>query len=370
MLLSQCGAAPEEAPSGAARQAILGGSLSDAPDSAVLYLQGPEGTCSAALVAPNLIVTARHCIARSTSGTFSCTAAGDLVPNDTGAGQIGADDAPASLRFFTWRSVAQGPPSTSNPDALGRQIVSTNSITSCRDDLAFVVTDRLVANVVPLPLRLDGATAVNETVSVWGYGFTGQIEPLALRTRGDAQVIAVGPDKATATPQPAPVRTVKTGPVTCIGDSGGPFLGSDGAVVAVVSLGAQTSLNGPFCDEDSGSGGTVGPRLGAYKPLATLALNVANAILAGDAGRDAAEAGSDADDETGELPADDGGEESALPSDAGGEIVSPETTFASGSGCAMGSQGSRKTARVGFAAVALALTALAKRRRKRNGSSS
>lgn len=319
------------------------------------------------MVAPHLIATVRHCVAKNTPGAFSCTASGDLIANDTGAGTIGFDDLPSSLTFFTSASVTQGV-QPNNPDAVGVRIVSTNTSTACRDDLAFVVLDRVIPGVVPLPLRLDPLTLVGEPLSVWGYGLTDHIEGTALRVRTDVPVVAVGPDKPSTTPQPAPVRTIKTGSVTCLGDSGGPFVGADGTVVAVVSVGAQTDQ--PYCDDDAANLGTVGPRIGAYKPLATLALGIADPPS--DAGADTdPDASSDEGDDR---PDADGSATTAddvsIP-DVGGEVGQPpEVGSGDDSGCEIHGFGSSGCRQYGWMAVAGAVAAIAKGRRRRNGSQS
>ena len=57
--------------------------------------------------------------------------------------------------------------------------------------------------VAVAPVRLDAPTMVGETVSVWGYGLTSQInEPVGLRVRNGALVVGVGPDTPASTTQP------------------------------------------------------------------------------------------------------------------------------------------------------------------------
>ena len=262
--LFHCSAAGGGEPSTrASSQAIIGGSSADAPDSPVLLLQGPEGACSAVLVAPALVLTARHCVANTTPGTFQCTAAGEVVNTGSGAGQIGTDNAPDSLTFFQAAKANAG--DLGSPDAVGRQVISTQTPTPCRDDLAFVVLDRAIAGVVPAPIRITRPTSVGEVTSIWGYGLTDQSQPTELRTVDGVPIAGVGPDVAPNSPQLAPVRAVRVGPVTCQGDSGGPIFSTvTGAVIAIVSLGSQAGASGPFCTSTELTD-TTGPRLGAYR---------------------------------------------------------------------------------------------------------
>jgi hypothetical protein len=369
--LAQCGVAPEGDSSRQERQAIVNGSVSDVSDSPTLLLQGPEGACSAVLVAPTLAITARHCVATSLAGPFACTAQSELIPNDSNTGSIGTDNSPGSLKFYTWGGYMRGTYATNLPEAVGTRIISTNSTTSCRDDVAFVVLDRVLPDIVPMPMRIDKNTRVGEAITVWGFGLTTGLDPVSLRVV-NAQIEAVGPDTPPMTAQPAPVRAVKTGPVTCVGDSGGPFVGADGTMIAIVSLGTQGASNGPFCDTNAQP--TVGPRLAAYRALALQALAAVG--ISTDAGADAdsvGEGGATADDDAG-MPAADGGtpeEDASMEPDAG-EVVPPppEDQPVDDSGCSIGPHERNGSQHWAFAAVALAVTVAARKRRRRHGSAS
>ena len=263
LALANCsGGAGDDRAVGTSMEAIIGGSLVDASNSPVLYLSSPEGACSAVLVAPTLALTTRHCVATTTSGSFSCTPSGDVVDTGSGAGQIGADNAPDTLRFFSTATIAAyGTAGT--PDAVGTKVISTDSPTSCRDDLAFVVLDRTIPGLAPVPLRVCQPTSVGEMVTVAGYGLTDHVEVTALRVV-TTSIVGVGPDMPASTTQPAPLRALQMGPVTCLGDSGGPVISTGtGAVVAIVSLGSQVGSSGPYCSSNS-LVDTIGPRLAAY----------------------------------------------------------------------------------------------------------
>jgi hypothetical protein len=280
LALSRCTDPKEGDAVGTSPEAILGGDTITALDSPILYLSGPEGGCTATLVAPNLVVTARHCVAQTTDGPFSCTTAGDLVMTGTGAGQIGADDPPSSLSFFTNAQVVAGTVFSGAPAAVGAHTISTNTPTSCRDDLAFVVLKEAIVGVSIARVRIDSRTSMGEVVSVWGYGLTSQVkDPLAQRVRRNAQIVGVGPDVPVSTTQAAPVRAVRLGPddITCAGDSGGPVTSAaTGAIIAIASLGNEPNRNSPTCT-NYGSPDTTGPRLAAYVGLAQSAFAAAGA---------------------------------------------------------------------------------------------
>jgi hypothetical protein len=382
----RCGGAGDGGSTATSQQAIIGGAASDALDSPVLYLSGPEGGCTAVLVAPRLVITARHCVASSTSGNFSCTPAGDLVPNATHAGAIGTDDPPSSVGFFSPARVADGAVVTGSPDATGTQIVSVNAPTACRDDLALVVLDRSIPGLVPAAIRISSATRVGETVSVWGYGLTDHVQLPSLRVRTGVPVTAIGPDTPPARTQPAPLRCLRTGPVTCQGDSGGPMMSeSTGAVIAVVSLGSQAGTSGPYCASDQFAD-TVGPRLAAYHDLILEAFRAAGASpIAEVAMSDAASASEGAPAIDGAPPPDPVSEEDSAsepessisdsasapnsmstPESATG--VRPTTTVVyrvTGASCAMGREPRRPSSRLDELGIALAWTAAFVGRRRR-----
>jgi hypothetical protein len=397
MALPQCGGSPETGPLGQSSQAILGGTFVDAAESPFLYIEGPEGTCTGTLIAPTLVATARHCVAELSEGSFSCDASGNLIGGGVG-GQIGIDNPPGAISFYLSSEVVPGQP-LGAAQAVGLQILSTQTPTVCADDLAFVVLSQSIPGIAPSAIRLGG-TQVGETVSVWGYGLTDQSEaPAELRVRDDAQIVGVGPLVATTTTQAAPLRAVRVGPgaITCNGDSGGPMTSAaTGAVIAVVSLGEQATT-GPFCSESTNSD-TTGPLLADYSDLVRAAFQAAGQTPILEAVSDAAaaapdgmaeaapssdlEADSDAALESERDAADDAApsmlEAGSLPSsEAGSSVgppsVGPSTTVStgpfayavSGGSCSIGSDVRARSIPRGLMALAVGVAAAVARRRRR-----
>ena len=97
----------EGARSDSQRHAIIDGEISPpGPEDAVLLLRSTtpesgERLCGASLVAANLVVTARHCVAYINEGPFQCTLRGEIVEGAPGAGRMGVDLDPAGLEFYT-----------------------------------------------------------------------------------------------------------------------------------------------------------------------------------------------------------------------------------------------------------------------------
>src|SRR5688572_28600307 len=71
LLLSAC-ATPRGESTSTTRGAIQGGSLDSANTFAVAILDEANGVCSGTLIAPNLVLTARHCIAGGGSDPIDC----------------------------------------------------------------------------------------------------------------------------------------------------------------------------------------------------------------------------------------------------------------------------------------------------------
>ncbi len=367
-----CGAGAGGESTGLSRQAIVGGTEAGVSGSPMLYLEGPQGTCSAVLIAPNLVATARHCTAELGDGTVTCTPEGDLMPTGSGAGEIGADDPPGSLSFYSAERVAAGGTSSA-PDAVGVMILSTQAASICCDDLAFVILDRAMEGLVPAPIRIDRPTQVGEAVSVFGYGLTDRsMEPTALRVRADAQIMGVGPEDPTSVPQAAPLRALRIGPgvVTCNGDSGGPVISvASGAVVGLVSLGSQAST-GPFCSPGP-TADTTGPDLADYRDLALAAFQAAGAspILERLAPPDAGtpDAGAAPDAPAGPPDAAAGRPDAGTPVRGGGRPPpSPIEFVATGGSCAMIKlDPGERSSPAGAIACGLAMMTVAAGRRRR-----
>jgi hypothetical protein len=163
---------------GQAHQAIVGGEYTGAEEQMVVRVYGspPPGsseitrTCTGTLLAPNLVVTALHCLSALTAdGNFACTSDGELA--DPPKGDLGSPVDPTHI------AVSVGPDFTRAPDARGMQLLSTRSTQICQNDLALLVLDTAL-DMPTAPVRIDTRVQISENVSVVGYGLTDDQPPV------------------------------------------------------------------------------------------------------------------------------------------------------------------------------------------------
>jgi Trypsin len=242
-----CSNAPPDAPTGSEHENIIAGEPSPADQDGVVLLRAvqedtSELLCTASLVAPNLILTARHCVAHISDGDFSCSPRGDLSDNPTGAGELGLTVSPENLEVYAGKAPRK------SPVARGQQVVSTLTPNVCKDDLAFVVLDTAL-DLPVIPMRLGRPAQLHELAVLVGYGIRADRQLIDYQTQPRQQkrgleVAGVGPAlDADATTLP-PRSLLTEGPSGCQGDSGGPLLAeSSGALLGVYSLGSAISCS-------------------------------------------------------------------------------------------------------------------------------
>ena len=162
LLATACGQSADEAPLGSLEQAIVNGSGSDASDDSTVYVlthpaEGDAVFCTGTLIAPNLVVTALHCVTHSTVGFFTCNPDGSLTVTDRADGKIGPLLEPDEVDIYVGATVVGNAPVAS-----GSQLLGTGSTQICRGDIAFVVLDQAVDAPIA-SVRLSAGVKVGDT---------------------------------------------------------------------------------------------------------------------------------------------------------------------------------------------------------------
>ena len=216
--------------------------------------------CSGALVAPNLVLTARHCVSRAVTATPSCDAKGR---SHNGA-HLAEDADPSMITVYTGEHVR---PEIDQPSA--RAIVTLHPAGSvlCDADVAFLVLDRPVYNASIIPMRLHAPVESGDVVVPVGFGGGRENAVGHKVARPIGTVLATGPASNSDTGAVLGPREFEVDHATCRGDSGGPALNArSGEIVGVVSRGGSCTARGNH----------VYTRIDAYQRLATSAIVAAS----------------------------------------------------------------------------------------------
>jgi Trypsin len=184
-------------------------------DPAVVAIEiGGSSLCSGSLVAPDVVLTARHCVAQA-AATIQCP---------TTAAQVGPAVDPSTLQILAGDDVT-----TATLIGIGSAIVAPAGDVLCDADIAFIVLDRSTTDITPLQISTTPVVAGSHVRSV-GFGATSDTTPAGIKiVREHVAVQGVVTDE------------FQIGEATCQGDSGGPaFDETTGQIVGVVSRGGGT----------------------------------------------------------------------------------------------------------------------------------
>ena len=249
-LLGACAAPVAAEPDGASRSPIVRGTPSTKSQDATVYIAiGTQGQfCSGALVAPNLVLTARHCVqGTDENAATECAAYTDRFVPTTLTIALGA--------------TANG----TTVAATGKQTFVDAGDNMCSHDIALILLDRDVEGAMIAAVRFDAVTK-GETTATVGYGDDGSGTPTNGRyQRASLLVDAVGPVTTSYTTKdnkkiPFDVRSgeLATGESTCFGDSGGPLFDAQGNIIGVTSRGVDAECNDrPSIYSDTASHGAL-----------------------------------------------------------------------------------------------------------------
>lgn len=220
--------APGQEPTGQSAQPISGGVADVSHDSVFLLVSHHDdrtGTCTATLLAPNLLLTARHCVS---AGSHE-----DVLCGDAGLGE----PYPAESFFAT----NDPQPRDGSPFFRATDIrVPVESGDTCGFDIALVLLGENVPSALAVPAvpRIDQEVQPGEVYTAVGYGVDESGQSTGTRMERSGLSIDCQPGTCGAGVESTEFRGEDG---ICSGDSGGPAIDAEGKVVGVVSRG------GPNC---------------------------------------------------------------------------------------------------------------------------
>jgi MYXO-CTERM domain-containing protein len=213
---------------GSAGQSISGGVTDVSHRSVFLllsYHDDQQSMCTATLVAPNLLLTARHCVSAGADENVLCGDAKLGEPYPANAFYATNDPQPREESpFFSAHDVK----------------VPVQGGDTCGYDIALIVLDDNVPTTLATPSvpRIDREVIPGETYTAVGYGVDENGRSTGTRMERTGLNVDCQPGSCGSGVESTEFRG-ETG--ICSGDSGGPALDADGKVVGVVSRG------GPNC---------------------------------------------------------------------------------------------------------------------------
>jgi MYXO-CTERM domain-containing protein len=218
---------------------IINGDPSGPEDDAAvglpLFSQGGgfQGACSGVLIAPDIVLTARHCVSRTDGQGVACDAEGNPL---YGTGGVRSDYEPEQVQVIV------GPELSFDFAAKGKLIFRSSVDNLCNNDIAVVVLDQKITNVQFAKVRLDSPPVEDQEILAVGWGQSNNSSGYGRRRRANIPITGVGPLESSVGLALGP-NEFQTGEGICQGDSGGPaFDMNTGAVIGVVSRGGNGKM--------------------------------------------------------------------------------------------------------------------------------